>query len=130
MVHLRAKTPAGQFEDIGTGSDWDINNNDPNLPQENTEQRSSSLIDPRNTVCSIRGCTYISRKNKHHVQKMHLPRIMWDNSQPPVKAEKIDDLNIIRREALVYLTSPIGVATGTVPEQPGISNGLKYFENS
>ena len=97
------QTPAGQFEDIDTGSDWDINNNDPNLPQQNTEQRSSSLNDPRNTVCPIRGCTYISRKNKHHVQKMHLPCIIWDNPQPPVKAEKIDDLNIIRREALVYL---------------------------
>ena len=101
------QTPAGQLEDIVTGSDWDINNNDPNLPQQNTEQRNSSLNDPRNTVCPIRGCTYISRKNKHHAQKMHLPRIMWDNPQPPVKAEKIDDLNIIRREALVYLTQYI-----------------------
>jgi hypothetical protein len=55
------QTPAGQFEDIVTGSDWDINNNEPNLPQKNTEQRSSSLNDPRNTVCPIRGCTYISR---------------------------------------------------------------------
>ena len=55
------QTPAGQFEDIVTGSDWDINNNEPNLPQQNTEQGSSSLNDPRNTVCPIRGCTYISR---------------------------------------------------------------------
>jgi hypothetical protein len=38
---------------------------------------------------------------------MHLPRIIWDNPQPPVKAEKIEDLNIIRREALVYLTKCI-----------------------
>jgi hypothetical protein len=44
------QTPAAQFEDIVTGSDWDINNNDPNLPQQNTEQRIiSSLNDPRNT---------------------------------------------------------------------------------
>jgi hypothetical protein len=32
---------------------------------------------------------------------------MWDNPQPPMKAEKIDDLIIIRREALVYLTQCI-----------------------
>jgi hypothetical protein len=38
---------------------------------------------------------------------MHFPRIMWDNPQPPMKAEKIDDLIIIRREALVYLTQCI-----------------------
>lgn len=101
------QTPDGQGEDIVTDSDWDTNNNDPNLPQRNTEQRISSLHDPRNTVCPVRVCTYSSRKIKHHVQEMHLPCIMWDNPQPPVKAEKINGLNIIWREALVYLTQSI-----------------------
>ena len=65
-----------QFENILTDSDWDTNNNDPNIQQHVTEQSKSLLDDPRNTVCPIRGCTYISRKIKHHVQQMHLPRIM------------------------------------------------------
>lgn len=38
---------------------------------------------------------------------MHLPRFMWHNPQPPIKDEKIDEANVIRREALVYLTQCI-----------------------
>ena len=32
---------------------------------------------------------------------------MWDNPEPPVETVKINDLNIIRREGLVYLTQCI-----------------------
>jgi len=84
------QTPAQEFEDIATDSDWDNNNNDPviHVQQDNTEQRISLLDDARNTVCPIRRCTFISRKIKHHVQQMHLPRMMWDNPQPPVRKKR------------------------------------------
>jgi hypothetical protein len=63
------QTPTGQFEDIVTGSDWDINNNEPNLPQQNTEPRSSSLNDPRNTVCPIRGSVFTGGCGLSHMMR-------------------------------------------------------------
>jgi len=102
--------PTGQqLEYITSDSDWETNNNKSflNVQQNVTEHRMSLLEDPKNTVCPIRGCQFVSRKIKHHVQQIHLPRIRWDNPQPPIKKEKIDDLNIIRREALVYFTQCI-----------------------
>jgi hypothetical protein len=91
------QTPAGQFEDIGTGSDWDINNNDPNLPQENTEQRSSSLIDPRNTPIH----SPISSGQK----LMIYPKYTGSNKQGP--------LSVLYSNHLSFLLSLVAVSYPT-----------------
>jgi len=116
-----------QLESINSESDWETNDNKYpsflNVQQTVTEPRTSALSDPRNSICPIRGCQFVSRKIKHHVQHMHLPRIMWDNPQPPIKDEKIDEANVIRREALVYLTQCIlGKSIGISIDTKKITN--------
>ena len=60
--------------------------------------------DTRDSPCPISTCSYLGRKLKFHVQQMHLPRVMWDNPQPPVKDEKINEWNHQRADVLRYLS--------------------------
>ena len=62
------------------------------------------MEDPRDSPCPLEGCDFLGRKLKFHVQHMHLPRVMWDNPQPPVREDKLDELNEIRAQVLLFLS--------------------------
>lgn len=75
----------------------------------NMEPMSLKLDTPdaRNSPCPIYGCSFIGRKLKFHVQQMHMPRLMWDNPQPPVREDKIAIRDNLRGELLQFLADCI-----------------------
>lgn len=87
-----------------------VSSEDEFLPPLNTEPpaaKSYSLDDPRNSPCPAFTCNFVGRKLKFHVQHSHLPRVMWDNPQPPVRDDKVRDWDRIRGEILLYLAECI-----------------------
>ena len=44
--------------------------------------------DDRRASCPIVECDWNAQKIRNHVNRMHLPRVMWDNPNSPVKQNK------------------------------------------
>jgi hypothetical protein len=63
--------------------------------------------DDRRASCPIFGYDRKTQKLRNHFNRMHLPRVMFDNSNPPVKQDKYHDLNNIRGNVLLFLTQKI-----------------------
>lgn len=88
-------------EDITSESDWSHHSSPQkpirSSPEPTIEQQCSSRISrapgarSRDSGCPVRECPFVGRKLKFHVQSEHLPRIVWDNPQPPIKEEKLGE---------------------------------------
>ena len=78
------------------------------LPSDDDEDNDTSrTVTSKYPICPISGCEGGSKSLRNHVNKMHLPRVMWDNINPPVKPEKYDELNKIRAQVLLFLAQTI-----------------------
>ena len=78
------------------------------MPSDDDEEDAPvSKKDDRRASCPIFGCDWKTQKIRNHVNRMHLPRVMWDNPNPPVKQNKYHDLNNIRGKVLLFLTQKI-----------------------
>ena len=58
-------------------------------------------------LCPVPGCEWRTLKIREHVNRMHLPRVMWDNPNPPVRQSRYDQLNRIRWKVLLFLCHKI-----------------------
>ncbi|VDI61793.1 Hypothetical predicted protein [Mytilus galloprovincialis] len=100
-----------KLDAIESDSDWDDSSRDDNNNSVYEEISESSLHlqveekkdDPRNSPCPFEGCDFVGRKLKFHVQHIHMPRIMWDNPQPPVRQERLAEVHQLRGNVLQYL---------------------------
>lgn len=78
------------------------------MPSDDDEEDASVIKkDDRRASCPIFGCDWKTQKLRNHVNRMHLPRVMWDNPNPPVKQNKYHNLNNIRGKVLLFLTQKI-----------------------
>ena len=78
------------------------------MPSDDDEEDVSVIKkDDRRASCPIFGCDWKTQKLRNHVNRMHLPRVMWDNPNPPVKQNKYHNLNNIRGKVLLFLTQKI-----------------------
>jgi hypothetical protein len=78
------------------------------MPSDDDEEDAPvSKKDDRRASCPIFGCDWKTQKIRNLVNRMHLPRGMWDNPNPPVKQNKYHDLNNIRGKVLLFLTQKI-----------------------
>ncbi|CAC5388954.1 unnamed protein product [Mytilus coruscus] len=101
-----------KLEAIESDSDWVVSSRDDNNNSvEETSEGSLHLepveeknVNPRNSPCPFEGCDFVGRKFNFHVQHIHLPRIMWDNPQPPVKQERLAEVYQMRANVLQYLS--------------------------
>ncbi|CAG2211269.1 tatD [Mytilus edulis] len=101
-----------KLDAIESDSDWDDSSRDDNNNSVYEEISEGSLHlqveekkdDPRNSPCPFEGCDFVGRKLKFHVQHIHLPRIMWDNPQPPVRQERLAEVHQLRGNVLQYLS--------------------------
>lgn len=87
-------------EEISSDSDWaEVS------PQkaENATVRGKKNHPGRNSTCPVRGCQFSGRKLKFHVQSEHMPRILWDNPQPPVREDRVSQWTEWRYQALLFL---------------------------
>ena len=57
--------------------------------------------------CPIPACNVRTQKLRNHVNRMHLPRLMWDNISPPVRQEKYEALNRLRFHLLRFLAKKL-----------------------
>lgn len=84
-------------EEITSESDWSHHSSQQkpmrSTPEPTIERQSSSRgrrtpgARSRDSGCPVRECLFVGRKLKFHVQSGHLPRIVLDNPQPPIKEE-------------------------------------------
>ncbi|VDI44008.1 Hypothetical predicted protein [Mytilus galloprovincialis] len=101
-----------KLDAIESDSDWDDSSRDDNNNSVYEEISEGSLHlqveekkdDPRNSPCPFEGCDFVGRKLKFHVQHIHMPRIMWDNPQPPVRQERLAEVHQLRGNVLQYLS--------------------------
>lgn len=101
-------------EDITSESDWSHHSSPQkpirSSPEPTIEQQCSSRISrapgarSRDSGCPVRECPFVGRKLKFHVQSEHLPRIVWDNPQPPIKEEKLGEWTEGRYQLLLFLS--------------------------
>ena len=61
----------------------------------------------KKSPCPIIGCDIRTQKVRNHVNRMHLPKIMWDNNSPPVRRDRYWELHKIRVQVLVFLSQKI-----------------------
>jgi len=71
--------------------------------EEEEDQPIPSGSQANGTKCPVVGCDWKARRLRNHVNRMHLPRIMWDNHSPPVNPDRYEELNKIRGNVLVFL---------------------------
>lgn len=57
----------------------------------------------RDSPCPPNECQDLGRKLKFNVQQMHLPRLLWDNPQPPLKEECLSRRDGLRQDLLLLM---------------------------
>ena len=85
-VSLKVTDMLADTEEITSDSDW----SDQVSPQrESMASFDGKKHSGKNSTCPVSGCQFRGKKLKFHVQAEHMPRILWDNPQPPVREDRI-----------------------------------------
>ena len=84
----RTWRPSGRPKDQETRTPQVVSMFD--LPSEDDDETptgssKSGRVKPK---CPVYGCEVYTRKLQYHVNRFHLPKLMWDNHQPPVRPDK------------------------------------------
>jgi hypothetical protein len=94
-----------QTEEITSESDWSEQSSPQKKVvkvQENKDIREKRK-GSRDSGSPVQECDFTERKLKFHVQSEHLPRILWDNPQPPIRDTKTDEWTEWRYQLLLFL---------------------------
>lgn len=101
-------------EEITRESDWSqhssLQKRKLSTPEPTIERQSSGrgrrapYARSRDSGCPVRECPFVGRKLKFYVQNEHLPRIVWDNPQPPIKEDNVGECTEGKYQLLLFLS--------------------------
>lgn len=70
-------------------------------PSEDDEE--GGVLKKDRPKCPFYGCEVRTKRIRNHVNRMHLPKLMWDNHYPPVRPDRMTEFNQMRLEVLEFL---------------------------